>query len=112
MDSLGSALFSALSLGPLDVEILEEFVVVVSQTSSAHSVFSQSDPLEQVIEVLLSCATISSWPIVAIRTVMDNMPTTITNLQDDTNLDILHHCQSDLIALIHLSSVNWNRCFY
>ncbi len=88
MDSLGLASFSSLSLGPLDEEILEEFVVVVSQTSSVQSVFSQSDPLEQVIEVLLSCATISSWPIVAIRTVMDNMPTSITNLLEDTNLDM------------------------
>jgi hypothetical protein len=91
MKSLGLASFSSLSslsLGPLDEEILEEFVVVVSQTSSVQSVFSQSDPLEHVIEVLLSCATISSWPIVAIITVMDNTPTSITNLLDETNLDM------------------------
>jgi hypothetical protein len=90
IDSLGSgslSSLSSLSLGPLDEETFEEFVVVVSQASSVHSVFSQAAPVEQVIEVLLSCATILSWPIMATRTFMDKMPISIANLLDDTSLD-------------------------
>jgi hypothetical protein len=87
IDSLGSGSLSSLSLGPLDEETFEEFVVVVSQASSVHSVFSQAAPVEQVIEVLLSCATILSWPIMATRIFMDKMPISIANLLDDTSLD-------------------------
>ena len=58
-------------------DIFDEFVVTVSQSSLTHSVFSQGPAPVQVIEVLLSYARISSWPIIVI-------PMDIANVHNTT----------------------------